>query len=233
MKFASPLIKARLLRRYKRFLADVMLESGEELTVHCPNPGAMAGLKDDGNAIWISDSGNPARRLRYTWELVEVDGEIIGVNTNRANTIARDAIAMNLLSNVGTDPVIKAEQKYGTNSRIDFLLEDGGPAPVFVEVKNVNFQRHRGLHEFPDGVTQRGTKHLNNLIRETKLGSRAMMLFIIQRNDGDSFAIAEDIDQVYGKTFHQAIAAGVNVQAICCTVTPEEILPLRSVEILF
>ena len=232
MKFATPLIKARLLRRYKRFLADVSLESGEELTLHCPNRGAIAGLKDEGNTIWISDSGNPVRKLRHTWELVKVNGETIGVNTNRANAIARDAITMNMLNAVGPDPVIRAEQKYGINSRIDFLLEDGSTAPMYVEVKNVNFQRVNGLHEFPDGVAQRGTKHLNDLIREVELGNRAMMLFIIQRNDGDCFQIAEDIDRIYCQTFRQAVAAGVSVQAICCTVNPKEILPLRSIEVL-
>ena len=192
----------------------------------------MAGLKDEGNTIWISDSGNPVRKLRHTWELVKVNGETIGVNTNRANAIARDAITMNMLNAVGPDPVIRAEQKYGINSRIDFLLEDGSTAPMYVEVKNVNFQRVSGLHEFPDGVTQRGTKHLNDLIREVELGNRAMMLFIIQRNDGDCFQIAEDIDRIYGQTFRQAVAAGVSVQAICCTVNPKEILPLRSIEVL-
>ena len=139
---------------------------------------------------------------------------------------------MNMLNGVGPDPTIQSEQKYGINSRIDFLLEDSRAAPMYVEVKNVNFQRKAGLHEFPDGVTQRGTKHLNDLIREVELGNRAMMLFIIQRNDGDRFQIPGDIDRVYGQTFQRAVAAGVGVQAICCSVTPTEILPRRSIEVL-
>lgn len=232
MKFEQPLLKGTLLRRYKRFLADVCLETGEELTVHCPNPGAMAGLKDAGNKVWISDSQNPARKLRYTWELVEAKRVIIGINTNRANAIAREAIESGMLPSLKPTASIKPEQKYGTNSRIDFLIEEAGKPPTFLEVKNVTFQRQSGLHEFPDGVTARGTKHLNELVNEVEKGNRAIMLYVIQRNDGDQFSIAEDIDKAYGRTFRKAIAKGLEAYAICCDMTPEEIKPQRLVNVI-
>lgn len=232
MNFEPPLLTGKLIQRYKRFLADVVLDDGRELTVHCPNPGAMAGLKQPGNRIWISDSQNPKRKLRYTLEVMQVGETMVGINTNRANKLAFEAIQTELVGCINAGDTILSEQKYGENSRIDFLIEKRDAPRLYLEVKNVNFMRENGLHEFPDGVTARGSKHLRELMKMIDEGHQAMMLFIIQRNDGDQFKIATDIDAVYGETFENARRHGVKAQAICCYITAQSITPLRSIEII-
>lgn len=232
MNFPTPLIPALLVQRYKRFLADVKLEDGSVITVHCPNPGAMAGLKDPGNQVWISDSGNPARKLRYTLEMMEVGKVMVGLNTNRANALAREAMEAGLVDGIDPSWQLLAEQKYGTSSRIDFLARNPSGTDTYVEVKNVHFMREPGLHEFPDSVTARGAKHLDELMAMVDAGHEGLMLFMIQRNDGDQFTIASDIDKLYGERFHAAIKTGVKVQAVCCNVSPTGITPVRTVEII-
>jgi sugar fermentation stimulation protein A len=225
MNFPSELIPATLIKRYKRFLADVQLEDGTLTTVHCPNPGAMLGLNKPGSRVWISDSGNPTRKLRHTFELLHTGKTLVGINTNSANRLAREAMQGGLVPGVDGAAKVTPEQKYGENSRIDFLVEAEGKPPLFIEVKNVHFLRSRGLHEFPDSPTARGTKHLGELTRQIEMGNRAMMLYLIQRNDGDRFRIAADMDPAYGKAFKVAVEAGVMVAAIRCSISLDKITP--------
>ena len=223
MKFTPPLIKARLVKRYKRFLADVELDDGTVITVHCANPGSMLGLTDPGIPVWISDSQNPKRKLQYSLEMVEINGTMVGVNTNHPNKLAVEAIQQGKILQLSEFDTLRTEVKYGENSRIDILLEAENSKPVYVEVKNVHFQRHKGIHEFPDSVTQRGAKHLDEMAREVEAGNRAAMLYVIQRNDGETFRISGDLDPNYAAAFAKANAAGVEAYAICCNVTPEGI----------
>ncbi|WP_075996561.1 DNA/RNA nuclease SfsA [Salaquimonas pukyongi] len=231
MKFVDELISCTLIRRYKRFLADVQMPDGSVITVHCPNPGAMLGLDAPGSRAWISDSRNPARKLRHTLEIVEADGTLVGINTNLPNRLAREAME-NGLAPLRPGATILAEQKYGENRRIDFLISEEDRPPCFIEVKNVHLVRRRGLHEFPDCKTARGTKHLGELIRQVEAGNRAMMLYIIQRWDGDRFSIASDLDPAYARAFADAKGAGVEMLALKCRITPEEITAVEPVEIV-
>ncbi len=236
MRFPNPLIPAVLLRRYKRFLADVELESGEALTVHCPNPGAMMGLADAGNRVWISDSANPKRKLRYTLELVEAiapAGKVmVGINTMWPNRLAQEAIEAGHLPELAGYEDIRAEVPYGERSRVDFLLIDPFRPPCYVEVKNVHLVRQAGLHEFPDCKTTRGVKHLEELARIAQGGERAAMLYIIQREDGDRLSFAADLDTDYARAFAAARAAGVEAYALRCHVSLDEITAITSVPVL-
>jgi len=232
VRFDYPLIEATLIKRYKRFLADVELPDGSCKTVHCPNPGSMLGLKDPGNRVWISDSHNPKRKLRYTLELMEVDGTMVGLNTNLPNKIAREAIEAGLIEPLLGYENIKPEVKYGENSRIDLLLTAADKPDTYVEIKNVHLLRTRGLHEFPDSVTTRGAKHLVELTNEADRGNRAVMLFVIQRMDGNNFALARDLDPKYGVAFDAAMAAGVEAYAVRCEVSTEEIAVHDMIKIL-
>jgi len=197
MHFESPLIHTTLVKRYKRFLADVRLDTGEIITVHCANPGSMLGLTDPGIPAFISDSGNPKRKLRHSLEMVEIEGKLVGVNTNLPNKLAVEALEASRVPALSSFDRLRTEVKYGTNSRIDILLETDGKPDIFVEVKNVHFVRTPGVHEFPDSVTARGAKHLDEMASEVEKGNRAAMLYVIQRRDGDVFKIAADLDPNY------------------------------------
>src|SRR3972149_6979731 len=205
MRFSPPLIPATLVRRYKRFLADVVLPSGEEITVHVANPGAMLGLNAAGARVWLSKSANPNRKLAYSWELVEADLcgtlELIGVNTAYPNAIVAEAIAASAIPELTGYDSARREVKYGRNSRIDFLLEHPGRPPCYVEVKNVHLMRQPGLAEFPDSVTARGAKHLDELAAMVAAGARAMMLFVAPIGSSTAFELARDIDPAYGRAF--------------------------------
>lgn len=228
MKYPTALIPCLLEQRYKRFLADVRLEDGSVITVHCPNPGAMMGLKTPGFRCWISDSHNPKRKLRYTLELMEAVGPsgkvLVGINTNLPNKLAEEAIQNDILTELGGYAQLKREVKYGENSRIDFLLQNRDQPDCYVEVKNVHLVRNGRIHEFPDCKTARGTKHLRELAAQAERGNRAVMLYIIQREDGDSFTLAKDIDPDYAEAFKQAAVAGVEAYAIRCQISLEEIV---------
>ena len=235
MIFSPPLLEAILLKRYKRFLADVRLPNGDEFTVHCPNPGSMAGLSEPGIRCWISDSGNPKRKLRHTLELVEanaIDGPtMVGVNTNHPNKLAKEAILDGKIAPLNGYETLRTEVKYGENSRIDILLESPDRPACYVEVKNVHFVRTRNLHEFPDSKTARGAKHLRELANMIQQGHRAVMLYVIQRMDGDSFQLADDIDHNYAREFDAACASGVEAYAIRCQISPTEIIPDKLISV--
>jgi len=220
MRFEPDLIETRLVKRYKRFLADVEMPDGSVFTVHCPNPGSMLGLTEPGIKAWISDSQNPKRKLRYTLELVEVGETMVGVNTNTPNKLAKEAIESGIIPSLATYDLLRTEVPYGKNSRIDILLEKENTPDTYVEVKNVHFQRTKGLHEFPDSVTARGAKHLDEMAQEVLRGNRAVMLYVIQRNDGDRMQLADDLDPAYGAAFKNAMDKGVEAVAIRCDVTP-------------
>jgi len=222
MRFTEPLIPATLVKRYKRFLADVVLASGEEITAHVANPGAMIGLAAPGSRVWLSKSGNAKRKLPYSWELVEVDlgagPELIGINTAHPNLLVAEAIAADAIPELAGYTARRREVKYGRNSRVDFLLETPGRPPCYVEVKNVHLMRSSNLAEFPDSVTARGAKHLNELAAVASAGARAVMLFLIQIGSAARFALARDIDPAYAAAFDRARAAGVEAVAYRCLI---------------
>jgi sugar fermentation stimulation protein A len=235
MRFAAPLIPATLIRRYKRFLADVVLPSGEQVTVHVANPGAMLGLAAPGSRVWLSRSDNAKRKLAHSWELVEVDfgggSEIVGINTGHPNMLVAEAIAAGAIAEVAGYASARREVKYGRNSRVDFLLETPNRPPCYVEVKNVHLMRRPGLAEFPDCVTARGAKHLAELSDMVAAGHRAVMLFLIQIASATRFTLARDIDPAYGAAFDKARAAGVEAIAYRCGVTIEGIMVTGKVEL--
>ena len=227
MRFASPLIPATLIRRYKRFLADVRLASGEEMTVHVANPGAMTGLAEPGARVWLSKSPSATRKLPYSWELVEVDfgggPELAGVNTGHPNLLVAEALAAKAIPDLAGYASVRREVKYGKNSRIDFLLERPGEPPCYVEVKNVHLMRRPGLAEFPDCVTARGAKHLDELAAMAAAGARAVMLFVIQIGSAQRFSLARDIDPAYGQAFDRARKLGVGAAAWKCAISRDGI----------
>jgi sugar fermentation stimulation protein A len=222
MRFPSTLIPATLARRYKRFLADVVFESGDVTTVHVANPGAMTGLDRPFSRVWLSDSGNPLRKYPYTWELVEADlgsgPELVGVNTGQPHQLVADALEAGLIPELRGYPSVRREVKYGETSRIDFLLDGPGRPSCYLEVKNVHLMRKPRLAEFPDCVTNRGAKHMRELATLQAIGARAVLLFIIQVPSADRFAVARDIDPTYAAAFDQARARGVEVLAWRCNV---------------
>ena len=210
-------ISGRLIKRYKRFFADVKLDSGEVVTAHCPNTGSMMGLLTEGNIVYLSKTDNEKRKLKYTLEVVKVLGASVGVNTHRANRIVEEGIVEKKISSLGKKYDLRREVKYGTNSRIDFLITNKKGEEIFVEVKNVTLSKRKGVAEFPDAVTERGSKHLLELIDVVKKNKRAIMLFLIQRNDCKKFRIAEEIDSIYKKNIVKAKKAGVEILCYSCS----------------
>jgi len=235
MRFSAPLLPATLVRRYKRFLADVELPSGETVTVHCANPGAMTGLNAAGARVWLSKSANSKRKLAHSWELVEVDlgggAELVGINTAHPNTLAAEAIAAGAIPELSGYTLIRREVKYGKNSRVDFVLEGPARPSCYVEIKNVHLMRQTGLAEFPDAVTKRGAKHLAELGEMAAVGARAVMLFLIQIGSARRFKLARDIDPVYGAAFDAARARGVEALAYRCGISHEGIEVVEPVPI--
>ncbi|MDV6224757.1 DNA/RNA nuclease SfsA [Nitratireductor aquimarinus] len=232
MQFPEPLIEARLIRRYKRFLADVILEDGTQITVSVPNTGSMLGLTAEGSRVFLSRSDDPKRKYAHRLEIVEADNTLVGINTGLPNRLAEEAIRAGLVSDLAAYPVLKREQRYGERSRIDMLLEAADRARAYVEVKNVHFMREPGLAEFPDTVTERGARHLHELIGMRAAGHRAIMIYLVQRGDCDRFRLCGDLDPAYAAAFAQASAAGVEAYAIKCQITPEAIRPDRLIDIV-
>jgi sugar fermentation stimulation protein A len=227
MRFASPLVRGRLLQRYKRFLADVELDDGSRITATCPNTGAMLGLCDPGLAIWLSKSDSPTRKYAHTWELVEFgrgkSRSFVGINTSHPNAIVSEAVASGVIPPLSGYASQRREVKYGQSSRIDLLLEDPAKGLAYVEIKNVHLLREKGLAEFPDCRTERGVKHLAELTSMVRAGHRAVMVYLIQRGDAHRFRAAADIDPNYATALANARAAGVEAYAVTCRMSPEDI----------
>ena len=227
MRFPAPLIPATLVKRYKRFLADVVLPSGETITAHVANPGAMTGLAPPGARVWLSKSDNAKRKLSHSWELIEVDLgrglELVGVNTAHPNPLVGAALAADAIPELAGYDTIRREVKYGKNSRVDFLLESAGRPPCYVEIKNVHLMRTPGLAEFPDSKTERGAKHLEELGDMVEAGHRAVMLYLIQIGSAERFTLARDVDPKYGAAFDRAQGRGVEALAWRCVITREGI----------
>ncbi|MCH7941726.1 MAG: DNA/RNA nuclease SfsA [Proteobacteria bacterium] len=230
MQFPDPLIRGRLIKRYKRFLSDHEIDGGAVVVAHCANPGAMLGLQEPGSEVWLSPSRNPARKLKYSWELLRVDGSLVGINTALPNAIVAEAIEAGKIPELTGYESLRREVKYGKNSRIDILLEAPGKPPCYVEIKNVHLKRNNRA-EFPDSVTARGTKHLVEMADMTAAGARAVMVYLVQREDCDSFAIAGDIDPVYAENLERARTAGVEAICYSCKLTLQSITLDRALPI--
>lgn len=227
MRFKTPLQRGTLVQRYKRFLADVALDSGETVTATCPNTGSMLGLSAPGMKVWLSVSDSPTRKYAHTWELVETgtgkETTLVGINTAHPNAIVAEAAAAGRIPALTGYATLRREVKYGQSSRIDLLLEDPAKGMAYVEIKNVHLLRQPGLAEFPDSKTERGVKHLSELTDMVRQGHRAVMLYLIQRGDARSFRAAADIDPKYAAALTAARAAGVEAIAAVCRITPESI----------
>ncbi|MCF2905816.1 DNA/RNA nuclease SfsA [Octadecabacter sp. CECT 8868] len=222
MRFATPLVPARLIRRYMRFLSDVELSDGTVVKAHCPNPGSMMGLKDEGMRVWIEPNDDPKKKLDWGWRLAELPDAFVGIDTGAANKVVAEALAEGIDALSGYD-VIRPEVKYREKSRVDFLLSSSGRRDCYLEVKSVTLSRQAGLAEFPDSVTARGAKHLGDLAAMVEQGHRAVLLFLVQRTDCDRVTLAADIDPTYAAAFKAAQAAGVEVICLACAITPDGI----------
>lgn len=223
MQFSTPLVPARLIRRYKRFLADIKLEDGREVTAHCANPGSMMGLAEPGMKIWVEPNDDPKKKLKFGWRLVDHEnGHFTGVDTSVPNKALKAALLAHEVPGLPPYTLVRPEVKYGENSRIDFLLSGDGP-DTYVEVKSVTLSRQQGLAEFPDSVTARGAKHLGELSQMVADGHRAIIFYLVQRTDCNAVTLAADIDPTYAKAFTAAQVAGVTVLAQGCTINPDSI----------
>ena len=218
MRFQTPLIPGRLIRRYNRFLSDIRLDSGEVVKAHCPNPGAMLGLKDEGLKVWLEPNDDPKKKLKYGWRLVEFEnGHWAGIDTSVPNRVVKEALEARQVAAVAAYETVRPEVKYGVSSRVDFLLTQDGLPDAYVEVKNVHLLREDDWAEFPDSVTTRGAKHLAELSKMVVQGHRAIMLYLVQRTDCGRLKIAADLDPKYAAAFAKAHAAGVEM--ICYDTT--------------
>ena len=230
MEFKVPLQKATLVRRYKRFLSDMLLPNGTKVVAHCANSGSMLGLTEPGSEVWLSPNTNPKAKLDWRWELVRIDGQLVGINTSNPNRIVEAAIEGDEIAELRGYESIRREVRYGLNSRIDLLLEAPDKEPCFVEVKNVTLKR-KDHAEFPDAVTKRGEKHLRELACMRAGGNRALMFYLVQRDDCNSFRLAADLDPAYTKTFFEARDAGVEAVCYACDISPTFIRIARQIPI--
>jgi sugar fermentation stimulation protein A len=222
MRFETPLVPARLIRRYKRFLADCRLEDGREVTAHCANPGSMMGLKDEGMKIWLEPNDDPRKKLKYGWRLVDHEnGHFTGVDTSVPNRALKAALEAGEIAELAAYRTVRPEVKYGEKSRVDFLLTQEGLPDCYLEVKSVTLSRAPSVAEFPDSVTARGTKHLGELAKMISEGHRAVMLYLVQRTDCARFTLAADIDPAYAAAFEEASAQGVERLVYGTQITPD------------
>jgi len=233
MEFEQKLTQGTLIKRYKRFLADIRLDNDEIITAHCANPGSMMGLKDEGNIVWVSPAQNPKAKLDYKWELVEVNGDLVGINTAHPNRLVQEAITDGVITELEGYHDLRREMTYGQNSRIDIFLSGStlGDADCYVEVKSVTLSRQKSIAEFPDSVTARGTKHLQELTQMVADGHRAVMVYLVQRNDCTEFRVAADIDPAYAAALNTALYNGVEAVCYGCNLTNKEIIVKQRIPI--
>ena len=233
MRFDPPLQEAVLLRRYKRFLADVALPDGQTLTIHCPNTGGMLGCADPGMRVWMSRAANPDRKYAWTWELVEaLPGVLVGIHTGRTNALVREAILAGVIPAAAGYGELKGEVMAGEGFRVDFLLSrHSGRPDCYLEVKNVTAAVQDGVALFPDAVSDRASRHLRELITKVRKGDRGMLCFCVQRDDVTEVRPADAIDPVYGRTLREAVAAGVEVVAYAARMSPAEAVLYRRVPV--
>jgi sugar fermentation stimulation protein A len=229
MLLPQPMAHGRLVARYKRFFADVLLDDGRALTAHCPNPGAMLGLNAPGLGVWLSRSDAPHRKLAWTLELVEADGGLVGVNTMHPNRLVAEALAADAIDELTGYGVHRREVRFGAASRVDFLLTGADRPPTYVEVKNVHLRRGGTLAEFPDCVAARSSKHLRELAAEVAKGNRAVQLFVVQRTDCETFTACADLDPTYAAGLDAAADAGVEVLVYVCDITPGAVTIARRI----
>lgn len=221
MRFARPLVRGTLVRRYKRFLADVMLEDGTAVTAHCANPGAMLGLVAAGTTVWLEPTDAPGRKLGHSWRLVELPGAFVGIDASLPNRLVAEALAAGNIPALAEYRDVRPEVRYATRSRVDFLLTASGRPDLYLEVKNVHLSRSEGLAEFPDSVTARGARHLDDLATMVAAGHRAMMLYLVQRTDCTRFRVSGDLDPAYAQAFARAHAGGVEAIAHAARIAPD------------
>ena len=221
MKFKKTLLQGTLIKRYKRFFADIKYKN-KTIIAHCPNSGSMMGLLNKGNKVYFSKSDNPSRKLKYTLQIIEVKKKLVGVNTHLTNKIVLEALKSKKINHLIKYSNIETEKKFSDHTRFDFLLSND-KEKCFVEVKNVTLLRQENLAEFPDSITSRGAKHLNELVKAKKKGFESYILYLIQRDDCGSFKIAKDIDEEYKATFNNALRNKVKILCFDCKVSNKEI----------
>tara|TARA_B100001057_G_scaffold489699_1_gene576447 strand:- start:718 stop:1416 length:699 start_codon:yes stop_codon:yes gene_type:complete len=230
MKFSKPLVKGKLIKRYKRFFTDIKINN-EIVTAHCPNTGSMKGLLDKGNDVYLLPNNNPKRKLKYGLEIIKSRKNLVGVNTHMANKIVQHALENNLIEELKNIDEIKPEVFFNKETRFDFLIEKN-KQKIFIEVKNVTLFRNEDIAEFPDAITARGSKHLTTLIDATKKGYKSYLLFLIQIQNMKKFKIAKDIDVEYYKNYLIAKKAGVNFLAYRCNISSNKIFIEKKLKII-
>jgi sugar fermentation stimulation protein A len=229
MNFENPLIAGVLIKRYKRFFADIKVKD-QIITSHCPNTGSMMGLLKDGNKAWISMSNNEKRKLKYTLQIIEDKKNKVGVNTHITNRIVEEALINNKILEFSKNANIEREKKFGKNTRFDFLISEKNKKS-FIEVKNVTLCRKNRIAEFPDSVTTRGAKHITDLIEAKKQGFKSYLLYLVQREDCDEFNIANDIDPNYSKLLTAAIKKNVKILCYDCKFSSKGIKLNKKIKI--
>ena len=230
MEFTKSLIKGKLIKRYKRFFADVKMNN-EIVTAHCPNTGSMKGLLDEGNDVYLMKHDDPKRKLKYGLEIIKAQKNLVGVNTHLANKIVKHGLSNNLIKELKNNDSIKPEVFFNKETRFDFLIEKN-KQKSFVEVKNVTLFRNENTAEFPDAITARGTKHLLTLIDAIKKGYKTYLLFLVQIQNMENFKIAKDIDPEYYKNYLLAKKAGVNFLAYRCNISSKKIFIDKKLKII-
>ena len=228
MNFEDKLISGLLIKRYKRFFVDIKL-GNKIITAHCPNTGSMMGLLNNGNKVWLSKTDNPKRKLKYTLQIIESQKSRVGVNTHLTNKIVLESLKKNLVNKLKNYEGIQQEVRFGNNTRFDFLISKN-KKKTFIEVKNVTLSRKKGIAEFPDAVTSRGLKHINELLKAGNKGYTIYLLFVIQRDDCNKFKIASDIDTEYGKVITKAVKKNLNILCYDCKISPKGIKLNREIK---
>mgnify|MGYP000897078106 FL=1 len=229
MNFENKLISGQFVKRYKRFFVDVKI-NGKIITAHCPNTGSMYGLLKKGNKVWLTKSKNPNRKLKYTLQIIQDKKTKVGVNTHLTNKIVLHALENNLIREFDAKIKIKPETKFGTNTRFDFLITKN-TTKAFIEVKNVTLSRKKDVAEFPDAVTSRGLKHIEELVKASKQGYKVYILYLIQRNDCKIFKIANDIDPKYSDSLLKAVKKNLNILCFDCKFSSKGIKLNQKVKI--